>query len=159
MSQIGFYRVLLWLPMLVPILLAPLWLVPGFSDSASTGLPLYILTFGALAVAVPYIVLALWTDRWLRATPSPEPAMVWTRAALLPLQLIPLYVLSQLGGEVVGRVRGSEASTAFEIISSILLGVGWVVVMGYAYVGFACVLTRFAMWVGCVRAPTHASAT
>jgi hypothetical protein len=50
MSEIRFYRVLAWLPLLVPILLAPFWLPRGV-DYASG--PVYILTVGAGHVAGP----------------------------------------------------------------------------------------------------------
>jgi hypothetical protein len=50
MTEIRFYRVLAWLPLLVPILLAPFWLPRGV-DYASG--PVYILTVGAGHVAGP----------------------------------------------------------------------------------------------------------
>jgi hypothetical protein len=171
MSQIGFYRALLWLPMFVPAILAPLWLVPGAADSQVIGPPLYIVTFGAILVGVPYAMLGLRTDRWLRRTPHPEPAAIWHRALKLPLQLAPLYVVWQailgvigiaISGDISGAIRETirdgSASAASILVASLIAAV-WVIVVGYAYVGLACGVTRFAIWAGCVRAPTHASAT
>ena len=74
MSEIRFYRVLVWMPLLVPLLLSPVWLPRGVDHASS---PVYILTVGAGYVAVPYAVLALWTDRWLRQMPSPPTPAIW----------------------------------------------------------------------------------
>src|SRR5687768_3134468 len=109
MSQIMFYRALLWLPLLVPIVLAPLWLVPGAADSPVSGPPLYIVTYGALYAAVPYAAFALWVDRWIRTAPHPEPTAIWRRALVLPMQFAPVFVLWQaISGRVTSRVSGGS---------------------------------------------------
>ena len=159
MSQIMFYRALLWLPLLVPIVLAPLWLVPGAADSSVSGPPLFIVTYGALYAAVPYAAFALWVDNWIRAVPHPEPTAIWRRALMLPIQFAPVFALWQaVSTLVISRVSGGSIEGEI-IIAAGLSGALWVVVIGYVYVGLACGLTRLAMWVGCVRAPTQAPAT
>lgn len=152
MSQISFYRTLLWLPVVVSAPLALLWLVPGVSLSPLIGLPVYILAVGALYAALPYAALALWTDRWLRSTPAP--VAIWRRAVRLPLQLVPAFVAWHTVLDVV-----NEGIVWENFIATGIVGILWVLVLGYAYVGLAYVLTRCATWAGYVRSRTRASTT
>ena len=159
MSHITFYRVLLWLPIIVPMLVAPLWLVPGAGESAVTGPFLYILTYGALYAAVPYAALALRVDHWLRSKPHPGPTAIWRRAMTLPVQFVLFFALWQLAGGIVSLLASGGPVSAENVIAAGLSGALWVVIMGYAYVGLACGVTRLAAWAGCVRAPTQTPAT
>ena len=151
MSEIRFHRALLWLPMLVPILSSPVWLRRGV-DTAPT--LIWLVTVGIGYVGVPYAVLALWTNRWLRTTPALTTRAIWQRALLLPAQLIPLYVAWEVAKAIV-----SDRAVWEGLVGGVGLGLTWVLWIGYAYVGFACALTRLCRWAGCVRTPTHASAT
>ena len=151
MPELRFYRVLLWLPLLIPVVMAPFW-VPHGLDSAP--MLVWLVTAGIGYVGVPYTVLALWTDRWLRTTPSLTTRAIWRRAAIMPVQLILLVVPWEIGRALVGDYALWQG-----LVSGVAMGLTYVLWIGYAYVALACGLTRLCMWAGCVRAPSHASAT
>ena len=114
----------------------------------------WLATVGLQYAGVPYAVLALWTDRWLRRTPGVTRRAVWRRAMLLPAQLIPLYAVWEIGKALVARTAVWEG-----LVGGVAMGLTWVLYVGYAYVGLACVITRVVVWAGCVRAPGQAPAT
>ena len=70
------------------------------------------------------------------------------------MQLVPLYMAWNIGRAVV-----TGASVWDYFLEAFGFGLTYVLWVGYAHVGLARGLTRLCRWAGCVRAPTHASAT
>lgn len=133
MKRVTLYRILIWLPLAVPALIAlpayGLGLVPS-RPSAGT---FFQLQFLALVYGGPvYALLAAWATWWVGGRSDAEVRRVMLGA---PLLMAALYaVVALLMGVVAGQVR------VFAGVA--LLGVAASVVLGYCYVALALLVLR-----------------
>ena len=147
MTAHTFYRISVWLPLLVPGVVAVAvhgWgLMPG-SGPLQTLVQLLLMSL--IYGGIPYAALAIWGTIWVDRRPERE---IRRRALLAPLLMVAVWLL---------------ATTVFAILSRegrmslALAGLGAVVIipLGYAYVAKVMLLRRaMDRWIdpGDVRAP------
>jgi hypothetical protein len=130
MATYEFYRLCIWLPIVVPTVLILVYGMFGLriSDGIVAEMVAYSLLYGGL----PYAALALWGTWWVRGRPEDEIKRLMLRA---PLLMVAVFVaLALTVGLVVGNLR--------PYIGVALLGAAVILPLGYSYVGLALLLRR-----------------
>ena len=130
MSIHAFYRVCIWLPILVPaaVVVAALAFDLRLSASIVGEVLLYSLVYGG----IPYAMLAAWATWWIGGRPESEIRRLMFRA---PLLMVALFVpVAVLVGVAVG------APQPFLGVAG--LGAAVVLPLGYGYVGLAVLLRQ-----------------
>lgn len=133
MSFTTFYRIMVWVPLAVPgavvaLVSAAEWRVPPGPLAM-----LYQLLVGSLLIGgVPYLALALWATGWIPRHTEPE---IRRLAIQAPLLMLAAYAVVPVFYGVVSRDLGV-------IGGMVLLGVGAIPMLGYAYVGLALAARR-----------------
>ncbi|TAK12608.1 MAG: hypothetical protein EPO35_11245, partial [Acidobacteria bacterium] len=118
-----FYRLSVWLPLLLPLAAAAL-----FGDQpGAIGSLLYIsFFFGGL----PYALLAIWATWWIGGRPEEDIRILMF---MMPLVMLGAYVLFIA---VIGAVNG-KGDKALSMIS---IGAAVIIPLGFAYVGLVAAL-------------------
>ena len=130
MSIHAFYRVCIWLPILVPaaVVVAALAFDLRLSASIVGEVLLYSLVYGG----IPYAMLAAWATWWIGGRPESEIRRLMFRA---PLLMVALFVpVAVLVGVAVG------APQPFLGVAG--LGAAVILPLGYGYVGLAVLLRQ-----------------
>lgn len=122
MTVTTFYRLCVWMPVVIPAVLIVLIRTLGLGD---LGVAVEMVAYSLLYGGIPYIALALWATWWIGGQPEPEIRRMMFRAPLLMLAVfVPLALFV---GVVVGALVPFAAVAA--------LGGVVILLLGYAYVG------------------------
>ena len=139
MSVHQFYRLAVWLPLIVPALvLPPVWLL-GMPQWQFLGMVIGTIYASAWTGGIPYLLLALWASIRIRSLPESRTRKL---AVLMPLYMVPLFCLYVL---VLSLARGEGLDEAFWFG---LIGTAYLIPIGYAYVGLTFGLRALAGRIG-----------
>jgi hypothetical protein len=141
-----YYRCAVWLPLMVPALVAlgvyGLGLHPGLPQLRTL---IQLLLVSGVYGGIPYFALAVHATWWIGGRPE---AAIRRRALLAPLGMIVAWIpLSALVGILYGRV---DTFVGFAGIGILLI-----VMLGYAYVAFVFLVRAIMSRIG--RTPTGAT--
>ena len=120
MSVQTFYRLTLWLPLLVPSLVAFAVYGAGVPPVFPLGLLLASLLYGGL----PYAAIAIWGTLWIGSHPEDD---IRRQALRTPLWMIAAYISIP----AVTGLRSGDAGMAGAVF---VLGAAVIAAPGYAYV-------------------------
>ena len=130
MSTCTFYRLCIWLPILVPA--AVISVAKAFELRLSVGVLWEVLAYSLIYGGLPYAVLGVWATWWIGGRSEVEIRHLMFRA---PLLMAAVFVpVALVVGFAVG-VPGPFAAVA-------VLGGLIILPLGYAYVGVAVLLRR-----------------
>ncbi len=130
MSAVTVYRLSIWLPLLVPGVV--IVVARTFRLRLAEGLLWEMLAYSLVYGDLPYAILAIWATWWVGRHSEAEIRRLMVRA---PLLMGGIFVpLALIVGFTVGA-PGPFAAVA-------VLGLLNILVLGYAYVGFAVLLRR-----------------
>ena len=152
MKESRFYRFSLFLPLVLPALIAPL-LFLDFRLPEWIAWLILVVTFSGVIGGVPYLVLVGLLFWWARRKSDIQ----FRRAlVLLPTMMIPVFaIFVVLGLLVEAWLRPDSALPAVEILRMLLTFMPFILGFGYSYVllvfGTAKVLKRRGVLV-----PSHA---
>jgi hypothetical protein len=139
MSVHRYYRLAVWLPLVIPGLVwagARLFGLPAFEllhDLAVT------LLLSLLYGGVPYAVLAAWATWWIDCRDETEIRRQAFRAPLLMLAAFVPFALT------IGAAGGHALGGAMVLL---LFGAPYILVLGYGYVGLVFLIRRLAQRAG-----------
>ena len=140
MSPNRIYRLSMWLPLVVPvvvIVVMNIW-IKGFGLPKPSGfldLALEVVAGSLLIGGLPYIALALWASRWMRGRSEPDIRRLMYVAPLLMVAVFGATCL--VIGVFEDRISDRLALAAF--------GARTIIPLGYAYVALTMLLRR---WLG-----------
>jgi hypothetical protein len=97
---------------------------------------------------IPYCLLALWATWWMRGESEAE---IRRLARLMPLWMLVAFLLVAL---LMGAVEGD----IFEGVFLMAIGIPYILVLGYGYVGLVFLLRFIAQTRGWIS-PEHAPAS
>ena len=147
MSAKTFYRLIVWLPLVLPGIVALITLGAGIRPTGPARIPAQLL-LASLLGCIPYGVLALGATIWMEGRSEQQ---ILRAAGLAPLLTsvawIAFWSLAFFGNG--GSLSTGDRSAFF--FATALLGVGAVLVFGYAYVGFTVWLRTHAGHAGWIR--------
>ncbi len=128
-----FYRCSVWLPLLVPALVAIAVNVLGARPRPGT-LPevVEVLLVSGIYGGLPYAVIAAWGTWWIDHRPERE---IRRRALLAPLWMLAAWI-------VFAAVLGTLARTIWMVAGLVGLGAVIIFPLGYAYVAVVFLLRR-----------------
>ena len=133
MTVLRFYRLSLWLPIVVPALEMVAFSMLGIG-AAQTGWALEAVAWSLIVGGVPYAALALWARTWMRDRSEAE---IRRLMLLSPLLMVALFGALALG---IGLAEGRAPGAAFRFA---LLGASVIIPLGYAYVAIVALLRHF----------------
>ena len=151
MTERRFQRLLLTLPIIMPICLIPLGNYFAYNPPPhAIQVVLGILPFSMLLGWPPYAVLVLLILRWARKRPT---RALWRAAPLMPLMMLLLFSVLYLAWMFNWHERRFSPGSVEE------LWIYWVCILafGYFYVGIAALLKWFFMSAGGVVADRQSS--
>jgi hypothetical protein len=132
MSITTFYRLCVWLPLVVPAVL--IVAVNAFDLRDPVGWVGEVVGFSLFYGGGPYLLLALWATWWIRGRTEPEIRRVMFRAPLYMLgAFVPLALLIGLAVGAPGPWTGVAGLGAVSILA-----------LGYSYVGLTALLRAAA---------------
>ena len=124
------YRVCIWLPILVPLVVV--LAVTAVGRPVSKGIVVEVLFYSVLVGGLPYAALAAWATWWVGGRSEADIRRLMFRA---PLLMVAIFApLALLLGMIVGHLGPFAAVAA--------LGTIIILALGYAYVGLALLLRR-----------------
>lgn len=131
-----FYRIAMILPLVVPIPVMVGAYVFGMPISWPLEQIVFVLIMSEVLGAIPYLLLALWANRWMQGRTENEIRRKALRAPLFMLVafLALLLLLSGLSGDPLG-----EGLLVFLYAGPAIL------ILGYAYVGLVFWLRRLVV--------------
>ena len=122
------YRVCIWLPILVPLVVV--LAVSALGRPVSEGIVVEVLFYSLLVGGLPYAAPAAWATWWVGGRSEPEIRRLMFRA---PLLMVAIFApLALLMGAFVGQPGPFAAVAA--------LGSAIILTLGYAYVGLTLLL-------------------
>jgi hypothetical protein len=124
MTRRTFYRSLVWLPIVLPLIVVAVMRITGPVPGPLRG-PFGVLASSLVYGGLPYIALAIWATLWLDRRSDREIRRLALRAPLLMLAAYTpfAFLLGALSGRML-VVGGSLWA----------LGALWILVLGYIYV-------------------------
>ena len=134
MSIYTVYRVLIWLPIILPAIVVAAASALSL-PLASARIVLEILGYSLFYGGVPYLPLAVWATWWVGGQPEAEIRRMMFRA---PLLMVALFAPAAL---VIGLVV--DALKPFAAVA--VLGSVIIIPLGYAYVALAVAMRK---WLG-----------
>jgi hypothetical protein len=118
-----FYRLSVWLPLLVPVILTVLMNLTTWRPHGSLGGVLGLIAYSGFVGGIFYLPLAAWAMFWIGVRPERE---IRRRALLTPLLMILAFSLWPAVIVLLGEVK--------QAIGVLLFGAAVILVLGYAYV-------------------------
>ena len=132
MSVQAIYRISIWLPVVVPIVVIAL--AKALHLQLAAGLLWEVLAYSLLYGGIPYALLAMWGTWWVGGRPEADIRRMMLRA---PWLMIPLFAAFWL---LVGMTSGRELKP---FVGVAVVGAVIIIPLGYAYVGLAMFLRRW----------------
>lgn len=130
-----FYRFAVWLPLVIPALVASVVHLAGWRPEFPPVAKLVqLLLVSGIYGGLPYAVLATWATWWIGRRPELE---IRRRAAWAPLLMVAVWL-------PLAAVLGMLAGSAEMFLGLAGLGTVAILLLGYAYVALVFVLRRYA---------------
>jgi hypothetical protein len=125
-----YFRIVIWAPMLIPLLLLPLLLVPE-SIPETIAWPLGVVLWSPYVAGIPYVVFAVWTLRRIRLETDAE---AYQRLLRAPLAFLPVFGLYYLAVQTMAGLGDSIRGALIELAQALALQLLLILIIGYFYV-------------------------
>ena len=144
-----FYQLAVWLPIIVPAIVALITHGAGIRPTGMARLPAQVM-LSSLVGGIPYVLLALWATFWI-AHPNRSEQQIRRLMIVAPLLMsvawIVVWTFLYFGRG--GSLQSADNAQFF--FASSLFGTMMALALGYGYVALTLALRRVAEDVGWIR--------